>query len=69
MNATCNTDGLDGSQLQAGFSYYFSPRTYFFAMGAILRNGFSARYNNEELQDPSVGEDITQWAVGLNHSF
>ena len=69
VNATCNTDGLDGSQLQAGFSYYFSPRTYFFAMGAILRNGFSARYNNEDLQDPSVGEDITQWAIGLNHSF
>jgi predicted porin len=69
VNASCNTDGLDGSQIQAGFSYYFSPRTYIFAMGAILRNGFSARYNNEDLQAPSVGEDITQWAVGMNHSF
>jgi predicted porin len=69
VNATCSTDGLDGSQLQAGFSYYFSPRTYLFMMGALLRNGFSARYNNEDLQDVSVGEDITQWAVGLNHSF
>jgi predicted porin len=69
VNASCNTDGLDGSQLQAGFSYYFSPRTFLFVMGAVLRNGFSARYNNEDLQDPSVGEDITQWAVGINHSF
>ncbi|HXS53434.1 MAG TPA: porin [Usitatibacter sp.] len=69
VNAACSTDGLDGSQLQAGFSYYFSPRTYIFVMGAILRNGFSARYNNEDLQSPSVGEDITQWAVGMNHSF
>jgi predicted porin len=65
----CNTDGLDGSQFQAGFAYYFAPRTYLFAMAAFLRNGFSARYNNEDLQDVSVGEDITQWAVGLSHSF
>jgi predicted porin len=69
VNAPCNTDGLEGSQFQAGFSYYFSPRTYLFAMAAFLRNGFSARYNNEDLQDVSVGEDVTQWAVGLNHSF
>jgi|SRR6185437_80523 len=69
VGTDCSTDGLDGSQLQAGFSYYFSPRTYIFVMGAILRNGFSARYNNEDLQDPSVGEDIQQWAIGMNHSF
>jgi predicted porin len=69
VNAVCSTDGLDGSQLQAGFSYYFSPRTYLFVMGAILKNGFSARYNNSDLQAPALGEDITQWAVGMNHSF
>jgi predicted porin len=69
VDATCSTDGLDGSQLQAGVAYYFSPRTWLFVIGALLRNGESARYNNEELQDPSVGEDITQWAIGLNHNF
>ncbi len=69
VNAVCTTDGLDGSQLQAGFAYYFSPRTYIFVMGALLKNGFSARYNNEGQQAPSVGEDITQWAAGINHSF
>ncbi|HSN21031.1 MAG TPA: hypothetical protein VLS49_10145, partial [Usitatibacter sp.] len=69
VEAACNTEGLNGSQLQAGVSYYFSPRTYIFFMGALLRNGFSARYNNEELQHPSVGEDIMQWALGINHSF
>ena len=69
VDAECNTDGLDGSQLQAGVSYYFSPRTYVFFMGALLKNGFSARYNNSDLQDPSVGEDIMQWALGINHSF
>jgi predicted porin len=69
VGVVCNTDGLEGSQLQAGVSYYFSPRTYIFFMGALLKNGFSARYNNEDLQDPSVGEDIMQWALGINHSF
>lgn len=69
VNATCSTDGLDGSMLNLGLAYYFSPRTYVFLIGSLLKNGFSARYNNEELQDPSVGEDITQWAVGLSHSF
>ncbi len=69
VNAGCSTDGLDGSVLDLGLAYYFSPRTYLFVLGSILRNGFSARYNNEDLQDPSVGEDITQWALGLSHSF
>ncbi len=67
--AACDTDGLDGSQLQFGVAYYFSKQTYFFAMAAWLQNGHSSRFNNEELQDPSVGEDITQYAAGLSHSF
>ena len=67
--AACDTGGLEGSQLEFGVAYYFSKRTYFFAMAALLDNGSSARYNNEELQVPSVGEDITQYAVGLSHSF
>ncbi len=69
LNAACTTDGLDGYQVNAGVSYYFSRRTYMFLIGALLRNGFSARYNNSDLQSPSVGEDITQYALGLNHSF
>ena len=69
VNATCSTDGLDGSMFNLGLAYYFSPRTYLFLIGSIVKNGFSARYNNEELQDPSVGEDITQWALGLSHAF
>ena len=69
VNAACDTGGLEGSQINAGFAYYFSRQTYFFAIASLLRNGYSARYNNEELQDPSVGEDIRQWAVGLSHSF
>jgi predicted porin len=69
VEAECSTDGLDGSQLNLGVAYYFSPRTFIFAVGALLKNGFSSRFNNEDLQDPSVGEDITQWALGINHTF
>jgi len=69
VNATCTTDGLDGSQVQFGVAYYFSKRSYLFAMGALLKNGFSATYNNSASQAPSVGEDIEQWAFGMSHSF
>jgi predicted porin len=69
VNAGCNTDGLEGSQLQFGVAYYFSKRSYLFAMGALLRNGFSAQYNNSASQTPSVGEDIDQYAFGMSHSF
>ena len=69
LNAACSTDGLDATQIQAGFSYYFSRQTYLFVMYALLRNGFSAQFNNMDLQAPAIGEDIKQWAVGLSHAF
>jgi predicted porin len=69
VDRACSTDGLDGSQLQFGVAYYFSKRTYVFAMAALLRNGFSAQYNNSASQTPSVGEDLDQYAIGISHSF
>ncbi len=69
MNATCTTDGLDGSQVQFGVAYYFSKRTYLFAMGALLKNGYSSTYNNSASQVPNTGEDIDQYAIGINHAF
>ena len=69
VNAVCTTDGLDGSQVQFGVAYNFSKRTYLFAMGALLKNGSSAVYNNSASQTPSVGEDIEQYAVGISHAF
>lgn len=65
----CNTDGLESSQISAGMAYYFSRRTYLFLIGSVIRNGPSARFNNSNLQDPSIGEDIRQVAVGLHTSF
>jgi len=69
VNAACNTDGLKGDQYQAGFSYYFSRRTYLFVMAAWLKNDYSAVYNNEAQQTPARGEDITIYSVGISHSF
>lgn len=65
----CNTDGLETSQFSAGIAYYLSRKTFFFLIGSVIRNGYSARFNNSNLQDPSIGEDIRQVAVGLNTSF
>jgi predicted porin len=69
VNAVCTTDGLDGSQLQFGVAYYFSKRTYAFAMAALLKNGTSAQYNNSIEQTPAVGEELDQYAIGINHNF
>lgn len=69
VSAVCTTDGLNGSQVAAGFAYYFSKKTYLFAMATYLRNGSAATYNNLQQQAPAVGEDITQYAAGIHTIF
>ncbi len=69
VNAVCTTDGLDGSQIAAGFAYYLSKRTYIFGLFTLLRNGFSATYSNLSTQSPAVGEDIKQFALGIHTAF
>lgn len=65
----CNTDGLESTHVAAGAAYYFSRRTFLFLIGSVIRNGHSARFNNSNLQEPSVGEDIRQVAIGIHTSF
>jgi predicted porin len=67
--AACSTDGLEGDQVSLGGAYYFSPRTYAFGFVQWLRNGRSAQFNTTPMQAPSVGEDLTQYAIGLAHAF
>jgi predicted porin len=69
VDAVCSTDGLDGTTIALGGAYYFSKKTYLFFLASWLKNGSSARFNNSDLQDPSVGEDIRQYAVGLSTAF
>jgi predicted porin len=69
VNAICITDGLGGEQFSAGVAYYFSRKTFLFAMVSKVKNDFSAQFNNSASQSISVGEDITQIGVGINTAF
>ena len=64
----CSTQGLKGSQANAGVAYDFSKRTYLFALFSRLDNGASARYTTAAYT-PSRGADLTQWALGVRHAF
>jgi len=68
LGAVCITDGLDGTQISLGVAYYFSRRTYLFLLAQDLRNGKSAIFASGT-QTPSTGEDVRQYAAGINHSF
>lgn len=68
--AACSTDGLEGSQINIGAGYSLSKRTSLFLIAARLNNGKSARYDNSDwLGTVQAGQDITQVALGLSHSF
>ena len=69
VDMDCNTGGLEGTQLGVGFAYHFSRKTYLFVMGTLIRNGYSAVFNNSNQQAPNPGEDIRQVAVGLHTAF
>jgi len=69
FGAACTTDGLAGAQLSAGVAYYLDPNFYIFGLYSIIRNGDGARFENLESGRPSVGEDITQAAVGVTYTF
>jgi predicted porin len=69
VDGPCTTDGLEGLQVSAGVAYHFARPTFVFAMATWLRNGPSAQFQGQEFQEVSVGEDLTQYAVGIHHSF
>lgn len=65
----CSTSGLEGNQVSLGAAYYFSRRTYLFALYAKLWNGASAQYNNVDGIDVPPGADPQQFALGITHNF
>jgi hypothetical protein len=70
FNADCSTSGLEGTQMSAGASYYVDPNLYLFGLYGVIKNGASARYNNlPSGRAPATGERITQYAIGLAHTF
>jgi predicted porin len=68
LNASCSTEGLAGTQISAGFAYIFSKRTWLFFMMQWLKNDHSANFASGS-QQGNLGEDITQYAVGIHHAF
>ncbi len=66
---TCTTTGLGAKQFNAGVAYSFSKRTSAFFLYSKLDNGVSSNYNNTANATPGVGEDVTQIAAGVSHSF
>lgn len=68
--ATCSTDGLEATKYLLAAGYNFSKRTMVFTAFSVIKNGKSARYNNSEFgREPTPGEDIRQFAVGISHTF
>ena len=65
----CSTSGLEGHQLALGAAYYFSKRTYVFALYARIWNGRSAQYNNVDGVDVPPGADPQQFALGITYNF
>jgi predicted porin len=65
----CSTSGLEGHQLALGAAYYFSKRTYVFALYARVWNGRSAQYNNVDGIDVPPGADPQQFALGITYNF
>lgn len=68
-DVACTTSGLDGKQVALGAAYYFSRRTYVFALYAKLWNGRAAQYNNIDGIDVPPGADTQQLALGITHNF
>jgi predicted porin len=68
--AACTTDGLEGKKITIGGAYYLSKRTYLWSAASRMINGKSARFSSNDLAaSPNPGEDITNLAIGISHSF
>jgi predicted porin len=67
--AVCNTDGLEGSKLIYGGSYYLARRTYLFGVVDKMTNGKSARFAANDFGNVNPGEDSRHFIAGISHGF
>ena len=65
----CSASGLDGNQVNLGGAYDFSKRTFIYAIYSKVTNGESALFDNWANGTPARGADVTQFGVGISHSF
>ena len=68
-DVACTTTGLDGNQVNLGTAYDFSKRTFIYAIYSKVTNGESALFDNWANGTPARGADVTQFALGVSHSF
>lgn len=64
----CSTSGLKSTQINAGVGYSLSKRTLLYGLAAKHRAGPSAQFDPAPF-GASRGEDVTQFALGMSHSF
>jgi predicted porin len=71
FNATCTTNGLEGTQISVGAAYYLDPAMYIFGLASKVTNDQAARFNNSTQGPtaPNPGEDIKQGSIGLAYIF
>jgi len=65
----CSTRGLQSTLITLGARYRFDRQTFVYAIAARLQNGPSARMDNWANSTPNRGEDVKQFALGINYSF
>jgi predicted porin len=66
----CSTAGLEGKMFNIGAGYSLSKRTLLYTVYSRMNNGNAARYSNTvQADNPVAGQDISQFAVGVSHSF
>ncbi len=66
--AACNTDGLDGMQLNLGVLYNLNKQLGVFALASNVNNSKSAAYNNTPLSI-QPGTDLQAFAAGVAIRF
>jgi len=65
----CSTNGLKATHVNAVVAYDLSKRTFIYAAASRLDMGDSARYDNWTNGTPSRGSDVSQYSIGVTHSF
>jgi predicted porin len=65
----CTTDGLEGSKMIVGASYYINRRTYVFGILDKMKNGASGRFAANDFGAVNPGEDTKHLIIGLSHGF
>jgi predicted porin len=65
----CSTNGLKASHVNLVVAYDLSKRTFLYGAASRLSMGESARYDNWTNGTPPRGSDVSQYSIGITHSF